>query len=168
MSGNTSVILGRISGVYGVRGWLKVYSYTKPIKNILKYPVWQLSQHGKKWHVEIDQGRAHNKGIVIHIKGLDDRDEAQKLVGAEILINRDQLPQIEEGEYYWADLIGLTVKNTEGITFGKLDYLLETGANDVFVVKGERERLIPLLFDDVVVSIDLDAQLIIVNWDEDF
>ncbi|KHD06063.1 ribosome maturation factor RimM [Candidatus Thiomargarita nelsonii] len=164
----TRVSIGRINGLYGVRGWIKVFSYARPITNILNYSPWQLYQHGQWQTVSLSEGQAHGKGIIARLDSISNRDEAARLVGSEIAVNREQLPPTPKGEYYWADLIGLTVVNREDITLGQVDHLLETGANDVLVVKGERERLIPFLREQVVVDVDLAQGVLRVDWDEDF
>ncbi len=164
----TRVTIGRINGLYGVRGWIKVFSYARPITNILNYSPWQLYQHGQWQTVSLSEGQAHGKGIIARLESIHNRDEAARLVGSEIAVNREQLPPTPKGEYYWADLIGLTVVNREDITLGQVDHLLETGANDVLVVKGERERLIPFLLEQVVVDVDLAQSVLRVDWDEDF
>jgi 16S rRNA processing protein RimM len=118
--------------------------------------------------MSVCEGQAHGKGIIARLESIHDRDEAARLLGAEIAVNREQLPPAPEGEYYWADLIGLTVQNHKGITLGQVDHLLETGANDVLVVKGDRERLIPFLLEQVILDVDLAQRLLRVDWDEDF
>ncbi len=165
---NIRVILGRISGLYGVRGWIKVFSYTTPITNIFNYSPWQLYQQGQWQTVSVCEGKPHHKGIIVRLESIDDRNEAARLLGANIAVFRAQLPPTSKDEYYWADLIGLTVINREGITLGQVDYLLETGANDVLVLKGERERLIPFLRHRVVLDVDLVQRILQVDWDKDF
>jgi 16S rRNA processing protein RimM len=160
--------VGRISGLYGVRGWVKVYSHTEPRDNILEYSPWYLKIQGKWLPVEPVEGRLHGKGVVVRLDGCTDRDAAARLVGTDIAVHRDQLPETEEGEYYWNDLIGLRVVNTGGVELGQVDNLLETGANDVLVVKGDRERLIPYTPGEAVVKVDLEAGLLTVEWDPDF
>lgn len=161
------VVVGRVSGVYGVRGWVRVFSETRPRENILHYSPWYLKRSGAWQAYEVTAGRRHGKGIVVQMAGCVDRDGAATLVGAEIGIQRSLLPRLAEGEYYWADLVGLEVVNTEGISLGRVDYLLETGANDVLVVAGERERLIPFVVGPVVTEVDLDGR-ITVDWDPEF
>jgi len=114
------------------------------------------------------EGRQHGKGIVAHLQDCDDRDQAQVLMGYEIGIRRDQLPATAPGEYYWSDLQGLEVINLDGDALGTVDHLIETGANDVLVVKGDRERLIPFIREQVVISVDLDKGEIRVDWDKEF
>ena len=162
------VILGRISGLYGVKGWVKVYSETGPRKNILKYNPWYLKCHGQWIAFELEQGKPHGKGIVVKLGGCDDRDQAAELLQTEIAVKREQLPKPRPGVYYWTDLVGLVVATTEGVELGSIDYLFETGSNDVIVVKGDRERLIPYIRDQVVVEVDLEGGRMTVDWDPDF
>jgi 16S rRNA processing protein RimM len=118
--------------------------------------------------VEQPQGRAQGKGVVARLDGVDDRDAATALVGTEIWVPRDALPKPRQGEYYWADLEGLAVRTVDGVDLGRVSHLFATGANDVMVVQGGRERLIPFVPGRQVVKVDLDAGLIEVDWDPDF
>jgi 16S rRNA processing protein RimM len=162
------VILGRISGLYGVRGWVRVYSHTSPRDNILDYSPWYLQRAGRWEKVKLKEGRVQGKGVVVQLEGYTDRDRAAELLQCDIAIRYDQLPALRPDEYYWADLEGLRVQTTEGIELGVVDHLFETGANDVMVVKGDRERLIPFLQQDVIHKIDLEAGLVVVDWDPEF
>lgn len=168
MESSDWVQLGTISGLYGVKGWVKVYSFTDPRENILRYRRWILFQDGKQTEVELDSGRVHGKGIVARIQGVEDRDAAAKLLGAQIKVQRSALPPPEEGSWYWRDLFGLEVVTTEGVVLGKVSSLIETGANDVLVVEGDRERLVPFVTGQYVKRVDLDAGTIEVDWDPDF
>ena len=163
------IVIGRISGLYGVRGWVKVFSHTQPRDNILAYATWYLKRQGA-WAVsELETGRVQGKGVVAKLKGCDDRDAAALLMGCDIAIRREQLPKAAPGEYYWAELTGLEVVNLEGVGLGVVDHLLETGANDVLVVlKDGEERLIPFVQGPFVKKVDLDEGLITVDWDPDF
>ena len=160
---------GQISGVFGVKGWVKIFSYTQPRENILSYSPWFIRKNEKFEEVKLIKGQRQGNVVVAELDGIVDRDMAMSLVGAEILIRRHQLPKANSGEYYWADLVGLDVKTMDGVDLGKVDHLLETGANDVLVVlDGERERLIPFLQQHTVLKIDLEHSLIVVDWDPDF
>lgn len=165
---DTLVTVGRISGVYGVKGWLRIYSYTEPRDNILQYNPWQLRLPDGWRSVEVLAGRSHGKGVIAQLDGCDDRDQAARWVDVEIAVRREQLPAAAAGEYYWRDLIGLRVVNQDGEALGVVDHLLETGANDVLVVRGERERLIPYALGEVVTAVDLEAGELQVDWDADF
>lgn len=162
------ISVGQVSGVFGVRGWVKVYSYTDPRENILTYSPWILKKGEESKQVNVIDGRRHGKTVVAGIESINDRDAAADLNGWEILIRHEQLPKARKGEYYWSDLVGLHVKTVDGIEFGVVKQMLETGANDVVVIAGERERLIPFLQGQTVVSIDLSAGIMIVDWDPEF
>lgn len=159
-----TIILGRVVGVYGVRGWLKVFSETSPLENIFSYSPWLVD--GEEHQVVA--WRAHGKGLVAQLTGYDDRDRARVLVGKAISIRRDQLPPPSAGEFYWADLQGLRVETREGVGLGKVSHLIETGANDVLVVRGARERLLPFVWDQFVLDIDFESGRILVDWDPEF
>ncbi len=161
------ITVGKIGAPYGVRGWLKVHSYTDPANGILDYKSWSLMHLGKHSEWALLEGRAHGKGMVVRLGGIDDRDQAALLTGAEIQVNRSSLPELDDG-YYWMDLIGMEVVDRAGTSFGTVASMMETGANDVMVVKGDRERLIPWVMDDVVVTVDRAERRIVVDWDADF
>ncbi len=162
------VLIGKISGVYGVKGWVRVFSYTDPLENILNYSTCYLNIGGNWTRRELREGKRHGKGIVAHFFGCDTRDDAAVLLSTEIAVNREQLPVLKENEFYWADLVGLTVVSVDGVVFGKVVRLLQTGANDVLVVKGDRERCIPYIQPEVVCRVSLQDKLIEVNWDPEF
>ena len=160
--------IGRVIGIYGVRGWIKVQSSTEPPEGILDYPAWQV-RDGSKWRtMTLTEGRRYGKGILAHLVACDDRDVARALIGADIAVHRSEMPDPGKDRFYWSDLIGLTVRNQAGIALGVVDHLLETGANDVLVVKGERERLIPYVSGTVITGIDLDRGVIQVVWDPEY
>ncbi len=161
------VILGRIVGLFGVRGWVKVYSYTEPKEAVFDYRDWLVGSGGDWRRFGLVEGRRHGKGIVVHLEGIDDRDDAAELLGSDIGVDRDALPEAEEGHYYWADLEGLTVLHTDGTELGKVAYLMATGANDVLVVDGPVERLIPFVPGTVILDVDLAEGVIRVDWEWD-
>jgi len=172
-NGPRRVRMGRIHGLFGVRGWVKVYSHTVPPENILDYPVWQV-RVGDGWRaLRVLDGRPHGKTLVAYLadsdgQPIDDRDAAAALLDAEIAVARDELPPAEPGTYYWADLIGCRVHNLEGEALGEVEGLVETGANDVLVVRGERERMVPFVRDLYLKEVDLDARRVLVDWDPDW
>ncbi len=172
-AGDKKVILGRISTVYGVKGWLKVNSHTSPRNNIFNYAEWQLKT-GKCWQShKVEQGRPHGKTLVVKLTGCDDRDQAKCLVGSTIAVDRNQLPATDIDEYYWSDILGMHVITDVGKDLGQVKEILETGSNDVLVVKNRNagksdECLIPWLIGDVVVRVDNDKSIITVNWDPDY
>jgi 16S rRNA processing protein RimM len=172
------IVLGRISGVFGVKGWLKVWSFTDPIDAILDHENWWLRlPEGWQAH-RVDAGQRQGKGLVVHLAGCDDRDSAGRLVHAEVAVPAARLPELPEGEYYWYQLEGLRVLSEfEGagkVLLGKIDHLFETGANDVIVVRpcegsiDERERLVPWVRKEVVLSVDLQRKELRVDWDPAF
>lgn len=161
------VVLGRISGIYGVQGWVKVYSETRVRADILEYGRWWL-RRADTWHpVRLIDGRMQGEGVIARLEGINDRDAARALIGVEIAVHRRELPPAESGEYYWSDLEGLKVVNLDGVELGTVSHLFETGANDVLVVVGERQRLIPFTR-DAVKDVDLQARMLRVDWDADF
>lgn len=162
------VTVGAVAGVYGVHGWVRVHSHTDPIENILDYPRWHLQRDGGWERYEVVSGRRQGKGLVAALDGVTDREQARALMGAAIAVPRSALPPPGEGEYYWIDLEGLRVETVEGRDLGTVDHLFATGANDVMVVRGDRQRLIPFVLDDVVAEVDINGGLIRVDWDADF
>ena len=166
------VIVGRVSGVFGLRGWVKVFSYTEPREMIVSFRNWFIGSD-KGWQpYEVAKGKRHGKGVIVQVNGIADCDQAAELVGSDIAVDRDALPASEEGRYYWTDLIGLNVATVDGHDLGKVAGLMETGANDVLVVegvaKGGRQRLIPFVKGEVVTDVDLAGGRIVVDWDPDF
>lgn len=160
--------MGRVSGAYGVRGWLRVRSDCEPAEQLLDYSPWQLkTAAGWRCHA-LEAGRSHGSGLVAKLASVDDRDEARALVGADIAVARSLLPRLAEGEYYWNDLIGLGVVTRHGRPLGRVTGLMPTGANDVLVVSGERERLIPFIPEQVVLAVSTESGCIEVDWDPDF
>lgn len=161
--------VGEISGVFGVKGWLKVFSLTSPRENILNYSSWILKKGNTLKNVKLMQGKQQGNVIIARIDDIADREVAASYIGWKILISRKQLPETEADEYYWTDLIGLNVETEQGISLGKVDYLIATGANDVLVVKQDnKEHLIPFLQGSTISKLDLDKKLIVVDWDSDF
>jgi 16S rRNA processing protein RimM len=165
MSGERHIPIGHVSGLYGVKGWVRIFSDTDPREKILEYTPWILELEDRRSTVRLAGGRRHGKGVVASIEGFDDRDAAAALVGARILLERAALPETPAGSYYWQDLTGLTVTNTDGEELGRVDSLIETGANDVMVVvSGNRRRLIPFVQPDVIRTVDLARRTMTVEW----
>lgn len=162
------LVLGKVSGVYGVKGWVKLFSDTDPREGILDYQHYFLKEKGQWRSLEFTQGRKQGKGVVAKIEGCDDRDQAMLLIGSEIGITNDQLDELAENEYYWKDLIGLSVLNQDEVDLGTVSSMMETGANDVLIVTGDRERLIPFTQGHTVLEVNLDDKVIRVDWDPEF
>lgn len=160
------VTLGQVIGVHGIRGSIKILSHTRPRDNIFSYSQWWLF-HDDTWRpYTLRDGRSQGKGLVADLEGIEDRESARALVGADIAVSREQLPMLPAGEYYWFDLIGLDVRQKDGKSLGQVVRLEETGANDVLVVSsaGGQEQLIPYVTDHYVLAVDLDAGTITVDW----
>ena len=159
--------MGRVAGLFGVRGWVKVHSYTEPREAILEYAGWKLAQ-GDGWRpVRLAEGKRHGKSVIARLHGYEDRDTAAGLVGARIGVDRESMPELEDGEYYWADLEGMAVIHKDGSAIGRVAYVMATGANDVLVTEGPAERLIPFIRDRVILDVDLDNGVISVDWEWD-
>jgi 16S rRNA processing protein RimM len=161
------VVLGRIVGLHGVRGGLKVYSYTRPAAGILGYSPWLLGLGGGWQSVVRTETLSRHKRLVAYLEGYGDRDSAAPLVGAEIAVRREQLLPLPDGDHYWADLIGLEAYNPAGDPLGRVVDMLATGANDVLVVRGERDRLVPYVKGLYVRGVDLAKGRLDLDWDVD-
>jgi 16S rRNA processing protein RimM len=166
MSADKQIALGYISAVHGIKGWVKVHSWTRPMEAILEYQPWLLGED--KRPVKIIDGRKQGKGLAALLPGFEDREQAATLVGSQIFVGRDQLPATDDDEYYWSDLEGLDVHTTKGEVLGRVERLMETGANDVLVIRGEREHLVPFIQGQYVTRVDLEDGLIEVDWDPEF
>lgn len=164
----SSVLMGEIAGVRGVRGELKVHSWTRPRGNLLDYPVWTLQQHESARDWRVTGGGWRGRHLVVQLQGLDNREAAEALIGASIRVARSQLPAAGADEFYWFELEGLAVENRAGVSLGRVNGLIETGANDVMRVVGDRERLIPYTPGVHIDRIDTDAGRMIVDWDPEF
>jgi 16S rRNA processing protein RimM len=172
------VILGRITGVYGVKGWLKIFSYTDPMEAIVDYSPWYIRAENRKhstWtKVKLKAGKRHAKTVVAKLEHCNNRDEAMAYIGTEVAIDLRQLEELKEkNEFYWRDLVGLRVINQQDIELGVVKKLMETGANDVLVVVSEVdgtvvERLIPWTMDIAIIAVDIEQGVITVDWDADF
>ncbi len=168
MSRPDMITLGKISGVFGVKGWVKVFSYTEKRGGILDYDPWFLHVGGEWRAYSLKAGQLQGKGVIASLEGIEQREQAQSLQGCEIAVPRGQLQELRQDEYYWTDLEGMDVVTVAGAGLGKVDSLFETGSNDVLVVKGDRERLIPWIMGDVIRSVSLEDSRILVEWDPDF
>jgi 16S rRNA processing protein RimM len=166
--GQERIVLGRIAGPFGVRGWVKVLSFTEPPEQILEFPCWRVTQAaGDSRELRPLEGRRHGKGLVARIEGIEDRDGAVALARPELWIERRELPALAQGEFYRADLVGLEVVNEEGRRLGRVDHFLDLPANPVMVVAGEREHWVPLVPRHLR-RVDLEAGRVVVDWDPDF
>ncbi len=146
---------------------MKVFSYTEPREAVLKYKGLLLGRNGDWQSIKVAEGQRHGKTVILRLEGVDDREQAAALIGTEIGAMRSALPEPEDGHYYWLDLIGLKVVHRDGTELGTIKDMLETGANDVMVVEGEQERLIPFVKDRIVISVDLHEKQVNVDWEWD-
>lgn len=175
MAGNEPdkrIIIGRISGTHGIRGWLKVFSYTDPRENIFLYQPWLLGEgrgkSGAAWtEIKFADCGTSGKTLVVKLPGIEDRESAYQFVGRSLAVYRERLPELEPGEYYWADLIDMEVVAVTGERLGRVIDIHATGANDVLVVQGDRRRTIPFVMGEVIREVDEDASLIKVDWEWD-
>jgi 16S rRNA processing protein RimM len=149
-----------------VRGWVILFSYTDPIDDILNYQDFYLKSPVGKWgSIRCINGQRHGKGIVAQFEGVNDRDQARLLIQSELLVAKSQLPTLAENDYYWSDLIGLRVETVEQAVLGTVTGFLETGVHDVLMVKqGKEEILIPYVLPEIIRSIDLENQVLVVDW----
>jgi len=163
------VIMGRVASAFGIRGWLKIQPFSEYIDSLLDYKTWYLGQEGGPWReIEVVQCEVHAKTLAAQFADCPDRNAAEKLKGLLIAVARSSLPEQEEGEYYWSDLIGLAVVNEAGESFGTVAELMETGANDVLVVRGTgSDILIPFLA-NVIKQVDRAGKVIRVDWTTDY
>ncbi len=177
MSSNQQpIVLGKIGACYGVKGWMKITAYTESMEGIFDYSPWLLFEQGKWREVKVSQWRIHGgKAVVAELEGITTREQAQALTNCEIAILPEQMGNLPEDEFYWRDLIGCEVVNTKGYNMGKVDQILETGSNDVLVVKanakdafGKGERMIPFVTEQFIIKVDSEAKQILVDWDPDF
>lgn len=168
-----TLVVGKIGAPYGVKGWVKITSYTDDIEGIFSYSPWLLGGENKAY--QVDHWRTHNKGVIAKLVGVDTRDDADSIKNLDISIKAEQLPQLADDEYYWRELVGMQVVTEQGYDLGVVKEMFETGANDVMLVKansndafGQKERMLPFLHDQVIKGVDKQARTIKVDWDPGF
>jgi 16S rRNA processing protein RimM len=159
--------MGRIGAPFGIKGWIKVQPYTETLDSLFDYDFWHVGRDENWQDFEVEEAAVHGDGLIAKLVGIDNREQAFALRGREVAVNRQALPQTAENEYYWTDLIGLTVVNQQGVELGQVAGLMETGSQDVLVVKGDRERLIPFV-DAYVTRVDMPGERIDVDWEPDW
>ena len=160
--------MAKLSSPYGVKGWVKIFSFTEKLDTLLVYKKFFLSKDQKNWlEKEVKEIKLHGKSIIVKFLDIDSRSEAENLKNYLIGVSKDLLPKLNKGQYYWNELIGFEVLNLKNISFGNVDTFIETGANDVIVVRGDKERLIPYT-SNTVLKVDTGGEKIIVDWDEEF
>lgn len=170
-----ALVVGRLGSSYGIRGWLRIFSFTEEPESIFDYQPWFIERAGQWETLEIESWKYHNNDLIVKLAGYDEREKSATLTNCNILVESTLLPELEDGEYYWKDLMGCQVITTKGYDLGKVIELMETGSNDVLVVKanikdafGAKERLIPYLDDQFIKRIDLKTKQIEVDWDPSF
>lgn len=170
-----TVVVGTLGAVYGIKGWLRINAFTENAEGIFDYSPWLIGRNGQWQEIQVSQWRWHNKGLIAQLADVNDREAAQQFTGLQIAVPAEELPELEEDEFYWRDLIGLRVVNKDNYDMGTVDHLLPTVSNDVLVVTansndafGKRERLIPFIQSQYIVAVDMNAGEITVDWPADF
>ena len=166
MKNDKNVFVGKVSSPHGIKGWVKVISYTDPLENILSYKEWFIINEEGEKPFSIEDFRIQGKRIIVKLDGIQDRNSAEDLKNKEILVSRIDLPKLEKNTYYWNDLLDLPVLDKKGKQIGKVDSLFETGSNDVLVVVNEsKERfLVPFIMEEVIIKVDLAKEFITIDW----
>lgn len=162
------VIVGRFGRPHGIKGFVKVLSFTEPADNILQYHDWHANIKNQWQPLKILQVEVNDKFILVQVEGYQEREQAAYLTNVDIAVKHEQLPELQAGEYYWHQLIGMQVVNQEGIDYGQVVEVFATGSNDVLVVMGDKRRLIPYLPGQVVLDVNDTKRVITVDWDMDF
>lgn len=161
-----AVVLGRVGAPFGVHGWVKVTSYTDPAAGIVAYGSWDLVRAGQTERRTVLEWKRAGRALAVRLEGVGSREAAQALTGCEVQVDRAELPPTTPGEYYWHDLMGLEAVNREGVSLGRVDSVMELPAHPVLVLKGDRERLVPLV-PQRLVAVDFDAGRVTLDWHPD-
>ncbi|UDG81286.1 Ribosome maturation factor RimM [Candidatus Profftia lariciata] len=165
------VVLGKIGSAYGLYGWLKIFSSTENTKKIFEYQPWFIHNNNQWWHINLENWKGYKKDLIIKIKGINDRNTANRLTNLEIVIEYSQLPKLQNGDYYWRDIINCQIININGYYLGQIVNIIETGSNDVIVVQENKrdkcnikKHLIPFLDGKVIKNVNLKNKIITVDW----
>ena len=166
MENDKKVFIGKVTGVHGIKGWLKIQSFSSPPENILNYPSWIIANQGLEDFYLIEQGKKLNNKIIVKLEKIDDRTTAEFLINSKIQILRSDLPKLTNESYYWSDLEGLNVLNSEDNMIGKIESLIETGANDVMVISGSKNKrvLIPFVMHEIIKEVNIELNFVKVDW----
>jgi 16S rRNA processing protein RimM len=161
-----------LGAAHGVRGWLRVQSFTDPPQRLFEWRSWQLQapadhQGGATREVKLLEARPQGSGWIARLEGIEERNAASRLTGQMILVAKELLGPAEGREHYRDDLIGFEAKNLEGAVLGVVDHFVDTPGNPVMVIKGVREHWVPVTSQHLR-SIDKDARAVVVDWPEDF
>ncbi|WP_085248506.1 ribosome maturation factor RimM [Gilliamella mensalis] len=175
MNTENLIVVGKLGSSYGIRGWLRIFSFTECPDSIFDYTPWYIQRAGQWQEVIVESFKPHNHDMIVKLKGIDDRDQAIALTNIEVFVDAEKLPELSNGDFYWKDLIGCRVKTVNGYDLGQVTDLMETGSNDVLVVKanlkdafGATERLIPFVDNQFIKQVDLTTKMIVVDWDPAF
>jgi len=161
------LVVGRIVGVHGLQGGLKLLSFTRPRNNLLRYRQWWVCPAGMWRRLRLLEGSVQGKSLVARLEAIDSREAAEPLVGLDISMPRADLPRAKPHEYYWSELIGMQVLNAEDVVLGQVRSLVEAGDHDVLVIEGARDYLVPFVRDVYVLKVDRKARQIRVDWHPD-
>ena len=164
--GGRAVVLGRIGAPFGVQGWVKVTSYTDPPEGVANYPSWELVRAGRSERRAVLDWKRAGKAVAVRLEGVETREQAQALTGTEVQVGRDELPPTAPGEFYWHDLLGLEAANEAGDPLGRIVEILELPAHPVLGLRGDRERLVPLV-PERLVAVDLESGRVTLDWHPD-
>ena len=166
MENDKKVFIGKVTGVHGIKGWLKIQSFSSPPENILNYPSWIIANQGLEDFYLIEQGKKLNNKIIVKLEKIDDRTTAEFLINSKIQILRSDLPKLTNESYYWSDLEGLNVLNSEDNMIGKIESLIETGANDVMVINRSKNKrvLIPFVMHEIIKEVNIELNFVKVDW----
>ena len=166
MENDKKVFIGKVTGVHGIKGWLKIQSFSSPPENILNYPSWIIANQGLEDFYLIEQGKKLNNKIIVKLEKIDDRTTAEFLINSKIQILRSDLPKLTNESYYWSDLEGLNVLNSEDNMIGKIESLIETGANDVMVINRSKNKrvLIPFVMHEIIKEVNIELNFVKVAW----
>ncbi|MWP49428.1 MULTISPECIES: ribosome maturation factor RimM [unclassified Gilliamella] len=175
MNTDNLIVVGKLGSSYGIRGWIRIFSFTEIPDSIFDYTPWYIQRAGQWQEIIVESFKPHNQDMIVKLKGIDDRDQANALTNAEVFVDAEKLPALSNGDFYWKDLIGCRVKTVNGYDLGLVADLMETGSNDVLVVKanlkdafGATERLIPFVEDQFIKQVDLTTKTVLVDWDPAF
>ena len=166
MEDDRKIYLGKITGAHGIKGWLKIQSFSSPPENILNYPQWIINNNGEEDFYSIEKGRKQNNKIVVKLEKIDDRNTAESLINSKIQILRSDLPKLSNENYYWSDLVGLSVLSSEEEVIGKIESLIATGANDVMVINTSKDErvLVPFVMHEIIKEVNVELSYIKIDW----
>jgi 16S rRNA processing protein RimM len=162
------VVVGRFCRPHGIKGFIRVLSFTEPRDNLFNFPTWYVQQNQQWQPIERVDDEITHKHILTRVKGYLEREDVAALTNCDIAVPRSQLPELDNGEHYWHELMGMRVIDQQGQLLGEVTELMMTGSNDVLIVEGDARYLIPYLPDEVIQRVDKQARTITVDWDVNF